>query len=59
MRNIFLVRGSEKTLVQLRKTGSVAKSAASHLSTGKYRNQNYSTEQCYNQKKSIEGLQKI
>jgi len=35
MRNIFLVRGSEKTMVQFRKTGSVSKSAASHLSTGK------------------------
>jgi len=33
MRNIFLVRGSEKTMVQFRKTGSVAESAASHLST--------------------------
>jgi len=35
MRSIFLVRGSEKTMVQFRNTGTVAKSAASDLSTGK------------------------
>jgi len=35
MRNIFLVRGSEKTMIQFRKTGLVTESAASHLSTGK------------------------
>jgi len=36
MRNIFLVRGSEKAMVQFWKTGSSAESAASsHLSTGK------------------------
>jgi len=35
MRNVFPVRHSEKTMVQFRKTGLVAESAASHLSTGK------------------------
>jgi len=35
MLNIFLVRGSEKTMIQFRKTGSVAESAAYHISTGK------------------------
>jgi len=35
MRNIFLVKGGENTMVQFRKTGSVVESAASHLSTGK------------------------
>jgi len=35
VRNIFVVRGSEKTVVQFRRTGSVAESAASHFSKGK------------------------
>jgi len=30
MHNVFLVRGSEKIMVQFRKTGSVVESAASY-----------------------------
>jgi len=43
MHNIFLVRDSEKTMVQFRKIGSVAESAASHLSTGKQSNLQHRT----------------
>jgi len=35
MRNIFLVRGSKLPRSSSEKTGSVAESGASHLSTGK------------------------